>query len=282
VPVVEDYWSGVLRRLQAEVDVFNELITHAGERGRENELSFARLLAGLVPRRYGIGSGLLIDSKDHYSQQTDIVIYDHADEPAILAQTSQVLFPIENVRACIEVKTRVGAEEVQDCAKKVGSMAELESLQPNTPLYALIGYRATSNPPAITKQLLNLPAEQRPNLVCVIDIGFVAGDAKTLRLEPSSTDYVGGVTALHTRNDKGERVAGTYLQPEKGKTSHLFRGVTYPAVKVGADLVVAEPSRALLAFCEALVRNLALRDGREVPAISHYVTSVARDLLLLT
>jgi hypothetical protein len=97
LPVVEDYWSGVLRRLQTEVDVFNQLVNHLPTRGTENELSFIRLLGGLVPRRYGIGTGLLIDAHDKSSNQTDIVIYDQADEPAILAQTSQVLFPIENV-----------------------------------------------------------------------------------------------------------------------------------------------------------------------------------------
>lgn len=37
MPIVEQYWTGVLQRLDAEVAVFSKLVTHEGERGRENE-----------------------------------------------------------------------------------------------------------------------------------------------------------------------------------------------------------------------------------------------------
>src|SRR5437879_9254003 len=97
--IVEQYWTGVLRRLQAEVENFNRLIEHQGEKGRENESSLARILERLVPTRYGIGSGLLFDAGGKQSRQMDIVVHEQGDEPALLAQTNQVLFPVANVRA---------------------------------------------------------------------------------------------------------------------------------------------------------------------------------------
>src|SRR5690349_3042037 len=103
--ILEDYWSAVLRRLQAEVDGFNSLIEHAGERGRENELALARILQVLMPSAYTVGTGLLIDSQDAASKQCDLVLTDQTEQPRLLAQTNELLHPIETVRAVIEVKS---------------------------------------------------------------------------------------------------------------------------------------------------------------------------------
>jgi hypothetical protein len=78
VSVVQEYWGGVRQRLQAEVDIFSRLIRHYGEQGRENEVALSRLLGALVPQRLGLGTGMLIDSKDNYSRQIDLIVYDRA------------------------------------------------------------------------------------------------------------------------------------------------------------------------------------------------------------
>src|SRR4051794_13121380 len=124
--VVQDYWDGVLQRLRAEVGVFSRLIRHRGEQGRENEAAFARLLTSFVPQRLGVGTGLLIDSKGGSSRQLDIVLFERSDEPAVLAQTNQLLYPVESVVACIEVKTRLSTSEIDDCAAKGASVRMLQ------------------------------------------------------------------------------------------------------------------------------------------------------------
>jgi hypothetical protein len=80
-------------------------------------VALSRLLGALIPQRLGLGTGMLIDSTDHYSRQIDVIVYDQADEPAILAQTTQILYPIENVLACIEVKTTLYSDTVDECVK---------------------------------------------------------------------------------------------------------------------------------------------------------------------
>src|SRR3569833_1360985 len=140
MPMVEEYWSGVLRRMQAEVEVFNELIAHAGEKGRANELTLSQVISRLVPQRYAVGSGILNDSHDNHSSQTDIVIYNQGDEPAVLAQSTQVLFPVENVRLCIEVKTSVGKEEIYDASAKRRTGDNLRPATGRFPAYALVGF----------------------------------------------------------------------------------------------------------------------------------------------
>jgi uncharacterized protein DUF6602 len=287
--VVEDYWGGVLRRLQAEVDVFNRLIGHMGEMGRENELALARLLQRLVPARYGIGSGLLIDAEGHESRQMDVVVYDQADEPAVFAQTSQVLFPVENVRACIEVKSTIDKKELEDAGRK--KMASITALRPRRgerPLFALVAYRSSILAEKIAEHILSLNDGEdcRPDIVCVVELGLFAVRRKLLRWSVTNTqpeDYVVGLACLHERDDEDRRIAGNYRQPvdDSGDEQYVEGGSIFPIVTaLNADWI-SEPSRALLQFCDVLVSSLAAASERREPSLSYYVTDDGRDLLLL-
>ncbi|MEU5769742.1 DUF6602 domain-containing protein [Streptomyces asoensis] len=285
ISVVEEYWSGVLRRLQAEVDIFNKLIKHWGERGRENELSLARLLENLVPQRYGVGSGMIIDSQDNYSQQTDIVIYNQADEPAFLAQSNQVLFPIENVRACIEVKTTVNKDEIKESGVKRRSLYALTPKQGQHPLFHFVGYTPGQHADTIATHLRNLQDTDKPDLFCVVDNGMIGGRSALLRpilgdaIEDNS-DYVVAMTYLHERDVSDQRQVGQYHQPPSNFTEArvLYQGGSYPVVRVGKEWMVAEPSRALLLFCACLVHTLATHEGKNPPASSHYLSGATLDI----
>jgi hypothetical protein len=284
VAVVEEYWSGVLQRLQAEVDLFNSLIKHSGEKGRENELSLARILEKLVPRKYGIGSGMLIDSQDSYSSQTDIVVFNQADDPGVLAQTNQVLFPVENVKVCIEVKTTVGKDEIIDCAKKVRSVKALVSTSERSrPIYALVGYKASTYVDTLVSNLADLPLVDRPDIVCILNVGLVGGLGRIFsRQSPAGEqDYYLGHAALHDVDENGSRRPGVFVDPPEDFDEPILSSgpVQYPITKVGKGFTVVEPSRALLLYCEALLRELAWREGDEIPTLSHYLSATAHELI---
>ncbi len=55
------YYNGIAQRLQLEIDHLNKLITHKGERGLANEKSLSNLLVKFLPKRYSIGTGIIID-----------------------------------------------------------------------------------------------------------------------------------------------------------------------------------------------------------------------------
>ena len=125
--------------------------------------------------------------------------------------------------------------------------------------------------------------DDRPDLVCIINLGFIGGYStivNAMSSEPSD-GYICGVALLQQRDDKGQRIEKTHVIPQSGTMSAIYKDAGYPVTKVNKELRVVEPSRALLIFCEALVRVLADQNGRPVPAFSHYITSVARDLFLL-
>lgn len=285
--LVQKYWAGVLRRLQAEVDGFNSIISHQGEKGRENELSLSRVLASLMPLRYGIGSGLIFDSLGNESSQTDIVVYDAVDEPGVLAQTTQVLFPVENVRGAIEIKTSVGGSEIHDIGRKMASVRNLTSKHGPKPLCAAVGYRATQRMETIASHVTQLPEDERPDLFLVLDpalVGMSKSMAETLGWTvPEGQGYFVGVAPVQRKNDNVV-MAGEYVSsPDETSVSTIHEGSLYTIHSLaGGEAYLAESARALLLFAEGLLTGLALKSERPVPSFHHYVTPEIRDLIAIT
>jgi hypothetical protein len=277
VSIVAEYWAGVLQRLDAEVHVFAQLVMHEGERGRENEAVLARILEALVPQRYGIGSGLLFDTAGKYSRQTDIVVYEQSDEPAVLAQTTQLLFPIESALACIEVKTTLRGDDVTDCMGKARDMRLLSAArqQPDGaehPLFVVLAYRAGQTPQTIMKKFMEADADGRPDLVCVLEQAILIGADGSIRAG-SDAAIDAGLALL--RGDDGEPIEGTPTGPD---LRQLHEGRQFPMVDHDGRLLLVEPSRALLLFVEALVRRIAERQQRRPPVLSYYITDDTREL----
>ncbi|PLV48013.1 hypothetical protein X011_17725 [Mycobacterium tuberculosis variant microti OV254] len=288
VQLISQYWNGVLRRLQAEVEGFNSLISHQGEKGRENELSLARVLSNLIPGRYGVGSGLIFDTEGNESSQTDIVLFDAIDEPAILAQTNQILFPIENVRGAIEVKTSVGKDEIEDIGEKVASVRALVSRVGPAPLYTAVGYRVTQSIATIVKHLKSLKTDDgdnRPDIFLVLDpgiIGIRASIASKLGWEVAESDYLIGVAPLQ-RRDGGVPLVGEYEPAPAGDAPTVVHGGNLFSIHSASDIeFLADSARALLLFSEALVTTLATTDGHRPPGFHYYITPEMRDLLIVS
>ncbi|MCX4541304.1 hypothetical protein OOK52_11725 [Streptomyces sp. NBC_01565] len=276
--IVEQYWSSAVMRLQAEVDGFNKLIGHAGEQGRENELSLARLLENLIPRRLGIGSGVVIDSKNGRSKQSDIIIYDLADQPTLMAQSSQVLFPIEVVHAVIEVKTNLTADELEDCAKKKRSIDTLVPASNNhSPHFSVLAYDAWASPDTVAKHLRGVTEAERPDSICILNPGLIGGPD-----ESSPGVFNLGLVPLHQRADDGSRMAETWVSTVKPppNASIMEFGSSYPVTKIkNHGFIAGEPGRSLLLFCDSILRALALQGVIPAPALTNYLTRTARETL---
>lgn len=285
--LISQYWRGVLRRLQAEVEDFNNLITHRGEKGRENELSIARMLENLMPARYGVGSGILFDSLGNESWQTDIVLFDAVDEPAILAQTNQVLFPVENVRATIEIKTNINKAEIVNIGDKVEKVRTLKPTIGEVPLFCAVGYRSVIGLDTAATHFNDLKTDEydrRPDLFLILDaaiIGMSQSLAADLGYEVSDgEDYLLGATPLQVQ-DSGEPVYGKYVRVEddEGSTAILHEGNYYAVHEVAGNEYLADSARALLLFCEALISTLATKSSRAKPGFHHYITTEMRDTM---
>lgn len=282
MPVVEEYWAGVVQRLQAEVDVFARLVRHNATQGQENEAALARLLRAFIPRRYGVGSGMIIDRHDRYSRQTDLVLFEQSDEPAVLAQTTQLLHPVESTRACIEVKTRLRADDIGKCKEQRSRLHALEPAVTNPdgsthPLYVVLAYDSQLAPEAIHEKFASPSAGGQPDLYCILEPGIVGGREGFLRGMP--TDFSSGLALLRRKDDAGRRVADPERVPckEMGDTVAV-EGRLYPIVDVQGNRYLGDPPRALLLFVEALARALARQQSHPDPVLTHYLDERASDL----
>lgn len=86
------YYRGIVQQLRAEVDSINSLFKHQGIKGDGNETALRDLLIKFIPKRYGVGTGIVIDRHGNQSRQCDIIIYDKQLYPSILSLTSVHFF----------------------------------------------------------------------------------------------------------------------------------------------------------------------------------------------
>jgi hypothetical protein len=72
--VLEKYYQGITQQIRAEVDFINSLFKHQGLKGEGNETVLRDLLVRFIPKRFAIGSGVVIDRQGIPSRQCDIII----------------------------------------------------------------------------------------------------------------------------------------------------------------------------------------------------------------
>ncbi|QHF21653.1 hypothetical protein GTU71_12970 [Rathayibacter sp. VKM Ac-2762] len=271
--MVEEYWTGVASQLQIEADVFSRLVGHNGETGRANEIALESLVTKLIPAHYGVGTGIVIDRHGGRSKQCDLIVFDKASQPQLLAQSTQLLFPIETVRMVIEVKTTVTAKEIADSSEKKLSLNALDSASERTPAFGLFGYQSHGAPSVRALEINELPENSRPDLTCLLVPGVVT--------DPGNLQVV-GMVPLHKVTAAGERLSEQWIAAT-GTATWIASGVTrYPIsrFKPNGPRHVFEPGRALLIFAKLLLDVLNLDAGAEASWLGNYLPPIARQIVV--
>ena len=83
------------------------------------------LLERLLPKRFSIGTGLIITATGEVSSQQDIVIYDNIYNSPILTEFSVRLFPIECVYGTMEVKTTLTPTNLAELLEKIRTLRNI-------------------------------------------------------------------------------------------------------------------------------------------------------------
>ncbi|GMO11149.1 DUF6602 domain-containing protein [Bradyrhizobium ottawaense] len=89
-----------------------QLMPHNGELGRNAEEILKSILEKILPKRFSVGTGVIINARGEVSQQTDIVIYDGFYNSPLLSEFGSCVYPAEMVYATIEVKTVLKKSEL--------------------------------------------------------------------------------------------------------------------------------------------------------------------------
>lgn len=286
--IIEEYWSGVTRRLQIEINVLNSLVEHNGEKGRANEISLAQLLTSLLPSSLGVGTGVIFDRNGQRSAQTDIILFDEAKQPQLLAQTSQLLFPIETAVMAIEVKTTVDTDAIADFGSKKAKLNALQDSRESSaqPLFALFGFSVRGATASIAAAIANLPEAERPDLTCVISPGLMGSATSTV-------PYVPELVPLHKTDPDTKKKLSKQWRELAARTeggpqvemSQVIDQIVYPATALkayGRQHLLGDPARALLLFCDSLLADLARREITDKSWLENYLPDTIRETQVFT
>ena len=107
-----------------------------GRRGEEAEALVRAFLGGLLPRRFGVGEGFLIDAEDQVSKQTDVVIYDAFNSPVYRYAERGSIFPADNVASVVEVKSRLDGREFERGFENIKAAKSLRKHKSDPPLHS--------------------------------------------------------------------------------------------------------------------------------------------------
>jgi hypothetical protein len=125
--MVRNYYQRFAEKMLSEVGNISEAISHAGEKGRNNEQVLTEFLRKYLPQRFAVDTGHVVSADGSTSAQTDIIIHDRFNTPALFLGGASVLVPIETTYAVISVKTTLDKTELVDAVKQIESVRRLKN-----------------------------------------------------------------------------------------------------------------------------------------------------------
>lgn len=203
-----------------------------------------------LPRRYGVGHGEIIDSKDGRSAQTDIVIVTD-EHPFTFTADQPGLFFVEGVFALGEVKSVLTSQELERTIANALKFRELKCDPPGMTILLSMNEsdhkRFVGNPPyflfAFDTQMAKETVRQR-----LVGQGTRSIDAVFILNRGAIVDCGDGKGCLQLAQTDGTKVQGWNHVPGSNVLAHLLLWLSLiPEVRHGESI----SSKYLLAASRA-------------------------------
>ncbi|WP_434339122.1 CRISPR-associated endodeoxyribonuclease NucC [Motilimonas cestriensis] len=135
--------------VQHKLSTVRKSFKHSVVKGDGAENVWVDLFNQYLPERYRASRAFIVDSKNKFSEQIDVVIYDRQYSPFIFHYAEQLIIPVESVYAVFEVKQAIKKEYIEAARQKVASVRCLNvtslpiphagGIHPAKPPLAIIG-----------------------------------------------------------------------------------------------------------------------------------------------
>ncbi|MEL0652161.1 DUF6602 domain-containing protein [Algibacter sp. TI.3.09] len=292
--VLSQYYKGILGQLNSEVQLINRLFKHNGMKGDGNESAIRDLIEKFIPKKYGIGSGIVIDKNGNQSRQCDIIIYDNYNYPELLSMSTAKFYPVDIVYAVIEVKTALDSEKSKIAIQNIDSVLKLDYIKESfrkfptdpigkisndtvffqdeptkPPLGLVFAYETDTN--KLDTYLNWFSAENNkefdniPSHICALDQGLLVLKGGLKKELPLVFPVVEGDIFQTTEDNP--------LVEINGKKFHSYKDSLFPYTKVGEEDVLVDQGKTLLNFILILTRMLQLKDiNPNLNLMEHYLT----------
>jgi hypothetical protein len=292
--ILEQYYRGITQQLRAEVDFINSIFQHQGLKGEGNEGILRELLTRFIPKRYGVGTGIVIDRHGNQSRQCDIVIYDNFLYPSLLSLATVHLFPVDIVYATIEVKTTLNSESVKESLANIASVRNLDIIpdvfgamdysrgvsmatyHPTLPVGCVFAYNSAAKKFETFKEWFIPKTEAEtpkfPALVGCLDQGIV----QVPNLIPRIGVKPAALAVPRMLNDN------SYLGDNNPRETIVYEGLIYPVKHINGQYVAIDQSRVLLNFILDLNKILITKKiSSSIQFGEHYLKESMNQYLIL-
>lgn len=109
-------------------NVKNNLL-HPGEYGFYRERACKDFLKFILPNKFKVGDGFIINSFDKETTQCDLIIYESDITPVIKIDDHTRFFPCESVLAIGEVKSSLKKDDLFKCLKKLATNKQIRKIR---------------------------------------------------------------------------------------------------------------------------------------------------------
>lgn len=182
-----DILRGQAAKMFEELKMISKLYPNNGEKGREAESILRKFLTEVIPKKWEVGTGFVVDAKNNKSNQTDIFIYANEKSPYYRGYEIS-LIPIQYLASAIEVKMKLTTDELIDSMvkfEKIDDMFNENGCDGKRPLNILFCYSSNiklskifdylHHPEIFEKEIKKAGGSFKKtiDLVCVLDRGVV-------------------------------------------------------------------------------------------------------------
>ena len=182
-------FAGLHDSIEQRLETVRKTLQHPGTKGDASENAWLQLFQTYLPQRYTAVKAHIVDSRDQFSDQIDVVVFDRQYSPFILQYEGQTVIPAESVYAVFEAKQTISAGQVEYARKKVASVRRLHrtslpiphaggtfAAKPLIPIYGGMLALDSEWTPALGAPLLKALAsgheDDRLNFGCVAAQGY--------------------------------------------------------------------------------------------------------------
>jgi len=186
-------YKGEEEKLLIALRTGREVAGHPVAQGQGTESNWHAVLVDVLPKRYQVSSGFVVDSQGTQSEQIDLIIRDAHFSPLFWEFGGFLYVPAESVYAAFEVRQAINRENVLYASDKVASVRRLHRTSASfawakgnmeaRQLPSILGgllvggsdwTPAFSEP--FTKALADCPIEGKLDLGCVLGHGSFEAD----------------------------------------------------------------------------------------------------------
>jgi hypothetical protein len=242
-------------KLLLEINLIRQLTSHPGEKGREFEGILKNFLKDIIPNKYKLSTGFVVNESG-ISKQTDIMVFNTSEISPIYTGYELEIVPIHGLAASIEVKMTLNTSMLDKCqedaalikslfhnslSSEISLMPKDEQVKYPEPLCILFAYNTDNTSIKTFLDYLNKQTIKNIDLIMLMDKSYYSLNSDRSfysYVDPDALKWIGD--SIFNLKIKPEH--RSFLQFYMDFMEHLFR---YNSIKPS---IVRWASREVLYF----------------------------------